>query len=570
MSTTYTNPPRRGAPLALVVLLAMACGTVFMIVRGFNRQETVQKPAPARRSIPLASADLQPGRKIQGSDFYLRQVTADEEEKLTKGRLALMTGQQLVGRLLRTAVKPGQPFFIEGLYPEGTGPTPAELLSEGMRAVTVKITLVGGLRGLAAPSTWVDVLFRRKEAKSPTSTDAARTHTLLSGVRVLAIEDNTYANSLLSTDRRGDMADEFELTLELTPEQSEVLKSVEDRGDLSLNMLPADPDRSNAGTVPSPEVMKLMLGVEDPQPDPVVVAPTVPPTVRVVRGGAQSSVAVDYPTDVIIDQSLYPAPQNNPDDSATSPLPPKPAGDDSPTAPTWPQRAAPGVDQPNSSGGAAPAAAEPAANDAPPGADPAAGDQPQQTSQADESPMFRYPVNSVSRTIIRPGTVSGTMRPILTAQRTSSVPRSSGSSVRSALLHRPLPAAAPVRSVAFAGPQSGSALAPGRSASVRTVPYPRQSAQKNRRQLPLLTSGPQGSADPGGALRTGSFQASPAIGFQRPVVSVPGGPAPAVVGRARTTRTGARSELWSTALMVSSATSPASPRLPLLKSGAQE
>jgi pilus assembly protein CpaB len=330
MSTPIANSPRRGASLLFLVLFALVCGVVGVAFRVYSRPETVQKPVSPPNLVPVASGDLKPGRILTLSDIYTTPMS-DDIVKFSNGQTIFNKANQLVGRVLKGPLKTGQPFLLSSVYAEGTGPTPAELLSEGMRAATVRVSLVGGLRGFAGPQSWVDVLFRRKATDVPSSTDSVRTHTLLAGVRILAIQDNTYANSVL-TAGKGKPADQFELTLELTPEQAEVLKSVEDRGDLSLNMLPDDPKRRNVGTLPSPEIMKLMLGVEDPKPEPPVVVVTPPPSVRIVRGGAQSNVTVDFPTDLIMDRSLYPAPIPTPEPPVAPPTQPTP----SPAVPAWP------------------------------------------------------------------------------------------------------------------------------------------------------------------------------------------------------------------------------------------
>jgi len=330
MSTPIANTPRRGASLLFLVLFALVCGIVGVAFRLYSRPETVQKPAAPPNLVPVASGELKLGRILTLSDIYTTPMS-NEIVKSSNRENIFTKASQLVGRVLKSPLKPGQPFVLSSVYAEGTGPTPAELLSEGMRASTVRVSLVGGLRGFAGPGTWVDVLFRRKDSNAPVSTDSVRTHTILSGVRILAIQDNTYASTVL-TAGKGKPADEFELTLELTPEQSEVLKSVEDRGDLSLIMLPENRKQVNAGILPSPEVMKLMLGVEDPKPVPPVVIVTPPPSVRIVRGGTQSNVPVDFQTDLIMDRSLYPAPLPTPEPPVAPPIQPAPT----PSAPAWP------------------------------------------------------------------------------------------------------------------------------------------------------------------------------------------------------------------------------------------
>jgi pilus assembly protein CpaB len=407
MSTPIVNSPRRGASLLFLVLFAMVCGIVGVAFRLYSRPETVQKPISPPALFPVASGELKPGRILTQSDIYTTAMS-DEIAKVSNGKPIFMQASQLVGRVLRVPLTSGQPFLLSSVYAEGTGPTPAELLSEGMRATTVRVTLVGGLRGFASPGTWVDVLFRRKLADVPSSTDSVRTHTLLPAVRILAIQDNTYANTVL-TAGKGKPADQFELTLELTPEQAEVLKSVEDRGDLSLNMCPEIPNRKNLGTLPSPEVMKLMLGVEDPKPAPPVVIVAPPPSVRIVRGGAQSSVAVDFPTDLIMDRSLYPAPMPIPEPPVAPPTQPAP----STSSPAWPQLRipAPGEEDADAQKDGAKKSSEPEL-------DPASV-QPQRRSGVSDSSVIvrrstsgRSPVYVIPRMSHNSASVLGQIRPV--------------------------------------------------------------------------------------------------------------------------------------------------------------
>ena len=356
---------RFGIQLGLAALFLVLCGLAgagIKIFRSAPPPAAEAKPAPQLSQIVLASTDLDVGREIRTADFYSMNVSDKEMLRLTQGKLIFGRAKELVGRIVRTKVKSGTPFTLDCVYPDGTGPTPADLLTDGMRAVTVRMSLVGGVRGFVSPESWVDVLFRRAESSLvPGSTQEARTHTLLPGIRVLGIQDSLYPETVLRKDARGNMADQFEVTLELTPAQCEVLKSVEQRGELSLNMLPKQDGMRNAGLLPDPELMKILLGVEAPVP-PVVVVP--PPSVRVIRGGSPSSVPVEKIVDTIIDSNLYPAPA-----AVGVPLP----AQSGPGPEVWPaERAQPPTDGPapedtqsglkNSSGGKqpAPAGARPA------------------------------------------------------------------------------------------------------------------------------------------------------------------------------------------------------------------
>jgi pilus assembly protein CpaB len=565
MSAPTTASTRRSAPLLFLFLFAMVCGIVGVAFRLYNGPETVQKPAPQPILIPVASSDLKQGRRIKGSDYYVLPMSSADFAKAAKGKIVFTQAKDLVGRIIKGEVKLGTPFSVDSVYPEGTGPTPAELLTEGMRAATVRVSLVGGIRGFAAPETWVDVMFRRSDAGLKASTDAARTHTLLAGVRILAIQDNTVANSILSGDRISKPTEEFELTLELTPEQAEVLKSVEQRGDLSLNMLPQDPNRRNMGTLPSPEVMKLMLGIEDPIPAPPVVVVTPPPSVRIVRGGSQSSVTVEHQADLIMDRSLYPAPVRNPDPPVDPPAP-RVAPDPSRA---WPMYR-PVETKPQAADAAVEPNTVPASDEAKPSAAPS---QPQRrTGVSDSSIIVQRPVRRASPARTTVPRVSSTTPTSLPQSRPPMPARSLYQSS-----YQPIPGLSPLRRTTIPRTSSVTPLTAGHrshyassgsSSSRRAVGS--SVSIVSRARLPLLASGPRRPLTPvpSSSPRTSSpvYASDP----RRPLVltSRPNTAASPVTVAAP------RRPDWPTSnpteLVLSNTLLTRSSRLPLLKSGPQD
>ncbi|MFN7870329.1 MAG: Flp pilus assembly protein CpaB, partial [Planctomyces sp.] len=324
---------RFGVQAFLIIAFLFLCGLAGAGIKLWQTGPVAEevKPPAKKFTVVLAAADLDVGREIRSSDMYTLSVGADEYRTLIAGKTCFSVAKELVGRIIRNKVDSGSPFTLDCVYPDGTGPTPADLLSDGMRAVTVRMGLVGGLRGLVSPESWVDVMFRRNSATgAPESTSAARTHTLFAGVRVLGIQDSLYPETVLRKDSRGIVADKFEVTLELTPAQCEVLKSVEDRGELSLNMLPREAGRYNDGSVPEPEIMKVLLGVQPPE-IPLIPAPV--PSVKVTRGGNTSNVPVEQVVDTIIDSHLYPAPADG-----TSAVPGPPGAKPAPADDQWPPK----------------------------------------------------------------------------------------------------------------------------------------------------------------------------------------------------------------------------------------
>ncbi|MEY2726301.1 MAG: hypothetical protein RLZZ458_2168, partial [Planctomycetota bacterium] len=93
MSTTSTTSPRRAAPLLFLVIFAVVCGFVGVAFRIFNQTELVEKPAPPpQMQIPVAVADLQPGRKIQPSDYFMKPMPNEELLKFAEGKYVFNSG----------------------------------------------------------------------------------------------------------------------------------------------------------------------------------------------------------------------------------------------------------------------------------------------------------------------------------------------------------------------------------------------------------------------------------------------------------------------------------------------
>jgi pilus assembly protein CpaB len=107
----------------------------------------------------------------------------------------------------------------------------AAILPKGMRAIAVRVSVETGAGGFILPNDRVDVLLTRKLTGGQARTV---TETVLTNVRVLAI-DQTYTPS--SSDGKKDQVAEKKIntaTLELDPRQAEVVALAETTGQLTL------------------------------------------------------------------------------------------------------------------------------------------------------------------------------------------------------------------------------------------------------------------------------------------------------------------------------------------------
>ena len=243
---------RRISPATLLLaIIAVLFGLLGAYV---VRQQYQQLPpeeavvqAPQQVLVPMASTDLKAGRQITLGDVALYNLTAEQlaEQGVTGNYMA--NTQQIIGRILREDVTKGGTFTPASFYPEGTGPSVAELLEPGQRAVTVPVKVDAAVAGFATPGAWVDVLFRSDaddDLEHPETTI-----TLIERVKVLALNQETFEGT---RNRNGERqsADNAAVTLSVDPDQAASLRVVDARGTLSLALRHPEDVDSYIGRAP--------------------------------------------------------------------------------------------------------------------------------------------------------------------------------------------------------------------------------------------------------------------------------------------------------------------------------
>lgn len=218
-----------GTMTVVVFAILVGLGGAFVVRQEMARPKLEPPPSPAATPqpviVPVAATDLEPGQTITIHDIALLSYTPKDYSKSKYANLAYMRNpQQIQNRRLKMALRKGEAFMPEFLYPEGLGPGISDRLQAGYRAVTVPIQNVGAVQGFARPGTWVDVLFRANASGRRPEV----TFTLLERVEVLAINQNLMPNQVV------DGKDLGTVTLAVTPVQAKMLKVVEGRGELSL------------------------------------------------------------------------------------------------------------------------------------------------------------------------------------------------------------------------------------------------------------------------------------------------------------------------------------------------
>ncbi len=221
----------------------------------------VEPPKVELVAVPTAAVDLPVGRTISIGDIIVRRLTWQQIRDLDLPSEFMNQVSQLTGRTLRGPIAKGMSFRPEDLYPEGTGPSVAERLQPGYRAVSLALEDSYAELSLLSPGAIVDVLFRT----FPNGAVPETTVTLLEHVEILAIGEQAFPGGRVNggNSHRRTAA----ITLACTPDQAAALKVVEGRGALSLALRGAEEIEEDllARATPGPQTLESLLDLPEPK-----------------------------------------------------------------------------------------------------------------------------------------------------------------------------------------------------------------------------------------------------------------------------------------------------------------
>jgi pilus assembly protein CpaB len=243
------------AMMALAVVFGLAA--VALASRWLLRQT----PAVSSR-IVVAAADVSLGQRLSPDMVKLIDWPADS---LPPG--AMGDPLKLSGRVLRTSILRGEPLSEVKLAPAGTLGGLSALISEGKRAITVRVNDVVGVAGFALPGNYVDILVNTQNDAADTSgRDQAVSKIVLERILVLAV-----AQEVSRDDTKPRVVNA--VTLEVTPGQAENLDLARSVGTLSLalrNQVDPAPGVTGGAT------KSTLLGQTPAKPVPVQVVLPMP------------------------------------------------------------------------------------------------------------------------------------------------------------------------------------------------------------------------------------------------------------------------------------------------------
>ncbi|WP_181701406.1 Flp pilus assembly protein CpaB [Chthonobacter albigriseus] len=222
-------------PIQLLILLVAlgAAGAAGLLAMNLATPEQTAAPvqmeaAPAMETedVLVASADIGMGTQVKGDVLAWRTWP---KEGLSEGYITrtmrpdAMT--ELEGTLARSPFLSGEPIKEAKLVRTDRGFLSA-ILPKGKRAVAVRVNAASTAGGFILPNDRVDIILIRQAVSggNPIS------ETILSNIRVLAIDQTV---DEVQGEQRSVVAQDT-ATLELTPEQAELIIQAQQMGTISL------------------------------------------------------------------------------------------------------------------------------------------------------------------------------------------------------------------------------------------------------------------------------------------------------------------------------------------------
>jgi len=233
-----------------------------------------EAPPVATRNIPMAISVLEPGTLVTEEHLGLGPIAIKnlKPEMMTSNKV-------IVGRIVKERIAAATPISTGQLYPAGE--TPPIQVEPGMRAISVPLeSSVDLVDGLIKPGEYVDVHMTPTGLNNDKRLNGGMTLTLFNGVRVNAINGSYTQNN---SSRRG-----TNVTLELTPEQANIMILARDRGEITMSYTPEG--KGDGGVaVSSAEKATLyeILGLKTPE-EPKVEEPPKPFVIEGYYGSSRS------------------------------------------------------------------------------------------------------------------------------------------------------------------------------------------------------------------------------------------------------------------------------------------
>lgn len=216
----------------------------------------VTVPTAPTQEVLVAAVDVVPGTILEPGSLRWQSWPQEalSETFITRGSRP-DAAETLEGMIVRTGFVAGEP-VQDGKLAAGNAGVLSVMLEPGRRAVAVRISAENTAGGLILPNDRVDVL-HTTTLQNAAGQNEASSHVILSNVKVLAIDQMVDGASGSVVGKTA--------TLELAPEEAELVTAAEASGALSLALRPLadNGEMSLVEVMPSSTVRVFRAGQEE-------------------------------------------------------------------------------------------------------------------------------------------------------------------------------------------------------------------------------------------------------------------------------------------------------------------
>jgi pilus assembly protein CpaB len=246
----------RGVVMFLIAFAA-AIGAVFIAAKWLQQRSTQVN------QVAVAVQEINMGQKLTSNMFKLVSWPANIMPPESFSELS-----KLDGRVTKSALQVGEPVLATKLAPEGSLGGLSAVIAEGKRAITVRVNDVVGVAGFALPGNFVDIIVntQKEEGSGNNKNSKDISKIVLEHILVLAVAQEAGRDETTPKVVNA-------VTLEVSPEQAEMIDLARSIGDLSL-VLRNQADVLNAKT--EGVTKNSLLALEDPLSEAPMTAETPP------------------------------------------------------------------------------------------------------------------------------------------------------------------------------------------------------------------------------------------------------------------------------------------------------
>jgi len=223
------------ARFVVLILALCAGGIAAYLASGYDNKPAAPIAQVAQLptvEVLVAGSDIGLGKSVKAEDLQWQVWPEAASSTFIRRSDRPAATTEIAGSIARVPFVQGEPIREQKLVKADGSGFMAAILPTGMRAVSTDISPETAAGGFVLPNDRVDVILskREKNAGRAGSGDVVKSETILTNVRVLAIDqapkEHDGQNTILGKT----------VTLELSPEQAETLVWARQNGPLALSL----------------------------------------------------------------------------------------------------------------------------------------------------------------------------------------------------------------------------------------------------------------------------------------------------------------------------------------------